>query len=267
MRVTPDGARYLRMGAGMLEPAPFHYRWLLPKLLGPHILRWAVALWLSIAACAALIALCTIQRGGTHRQAITAAALWLGLPVVRFLVAAPVLVDAFGMALMLGSVVAWPSLPWLAAALLVLAASTWEKAPIFAAAFAWEPLFLTALVVPIARRVLVAPGAIRDADPLSATLRHPLATGLHSHAGVWRDPLALLLPWGACLAALGDLDVRWILPVALAYSQLALATDTTRLFQQAAPVVCIAAAFVIPAEWVVPILVAHWFNPWAGSGL
>jgi hypothetical protein len=37
--------------------------------------------------------------------------------------------------------------------------------------------------------------------------------------------------------------------------------------QECAPVVCIVAAMLIPAEWLVPVLVAHWFNPWAGSGI
>jgi hypothetical protein len=56
-------------------------------------------------------------------------------------------------------------------------------------------------------------------------------------------------------------------PVAVGYAQLLVATDSTRLYQASAPVVCIAAALVIPPEWAVAVLVAHWLNPWAGSGV
>ena len=84
----------------------------------------------------------------------------------------------------------------------------------------------------------------------------------------WRDPRLMLLPWGACLAALaGPIEIWWLGPVLLGYWQLLIATDSVRLYQHAAPAVCIAAALAIPPELVVPVLVAHWCNPWAGNGI
>lgn len=37
---TPDGLRYLAMARGDGAPKPYHYRWLLPRLLGEDKTKW-----------------------------------------------------------------------------------------------------------------------------------------------------------------------------------------------------------------------------------
>lgn len=267
MRLTPDGVRYLAIAGGMRQPLPFHLRWLLPWLLGGRIWLWIAVSWGSLAASGALIAVVALQWGATEGEAVLASLLWLGLPSVRFQVEAPVLVDAAGMALVLASVALWPVSPWAAVGLAGLGGAVWEKAPVWAAVFAMEPMLLAGLLAPALRRLLVAPGAIEEKDPYRETLEHPLRTGLKAHAGQWRDPVRMALPWGVCLVVLAMPHPFWVAAVVLGYAQLVVATDTVRLYQQAAPVVAIAAASMLPIEWAVPLVLAHWLNPWAGKGI
>jgi hypothetical protein len=78
----------------------------------------------------------------------------------------------------------------------------------------------------------------------------------------------MILPWGACLIVLAEEPSAWLLlALAVGYAQLLVATDTVRLYQQAAPVVCVTAALMIPSGWEIPLVLAHWFNPLGGAGL
>ena len=266
MRITPDGSRYLAMARGEAQPLPFHVRPLLPWMLGDNALAWIACTWISIGACAALTYARARQVAATEEQAAVAALLWLGLPSVRFWAHAPVLVDAPCVAFSLLAAVLWRVDPIASGVVLAIGACVSEKVPVFAALFAWEPLLLAGLLVPLTLYLVRTPGKIDPKDPLASTLRHPIATGISAHAGKWRDPMAMALPWGAALAALALPQPWWMLTLAVATAQLLVATDTVRLMQLAAPVVCIGAAAVIPVDWAVPILVAHWLNPFAGSG-
>jgi hypothetical protein len=143
-----------------------------------------------------------------------------------------------------------------------LAAAVWEKSPLFAAAFSWQPWLLLALLVPLVRMRVPPP-----APPDDQTLAHPIKTGLQWHRNQWRNPYKMALPWGACLIALVDPPIELAVALVLAYGQLLMATDTVRLYQHAAPMACIAAASVCPIEWAWVILAAHWLNPWAGDGV
>jgi hypothetical protein len=142
-----------------------------------------------------------------------------------------------------------------------------EKVPVWAAVFSLQPLLLAGLIAPLARWLLTTAGQINHNDPLAWTLDQRIA-GLKAHMGRWRDPYLMLLPWGACLVVACAVPSLWLmLALAVGYAQLLVATDTVRLYQQAAPVVCVSAAFVIPETWAVPVLLAHWFNPWKTEGL
>jgi hypothetical protein len=123
------------------------------------------------------------------------------------------------------------------------------------------------LVAPALRWLLFKPGEIAENDANALTLKYPLTCGLEAHRGKWRNPLLMLTPWGACLVVLAFPSWWLTLALAVGYVQLLVATDSVRLYQQAAPVVCISAALAIPEAWTVPVLVAHWFNPWGGNGL
>jgi hypothetical protein len=137
---------------------------------------------------------------------------------------------------------------------------------VWAAVFSLQPLLLVGLVAPLARWLFTSAGQINHLDPLAWTLDQRVA-GLKAHAGRWRDPFLMLLPWGACLIVVTDLSLWLLLALAVGYAQILVATDTVRLYQQSAPVVCVAAAMMIPAAWAVPVLLAHWFNPWKTEGL
>lgn len=266
MRLTPDGARYLAMAQGERQPMPFHVRPLIPMLCGESELRWIVTTVCSVVAATLLTGALALQHGATHAQAGAAMGLLAGLPWVRFCLRAPVLVDMPGLAFALGAAVLWPVHLYAAVAVLVVGSLASEKVPVWAAVFAWTPLPLVALVIPALVRLLYQPGEVRSDDPHRETLTHPLATGLKFHAGHWRNPLRMLTPWGAALAALW-MPSAWLgAAVAVGYAQLLVATDTVRLYQAAAPVVCVVAAMTIPTAWLLPLMVAHWCNPFAGEG-
>lgn len=253
------------MGQRISQPLPFHWRWALPRVCGSSVTRWRIAAWAGAAAAVALTGVLALQHGASLEQAVAAALLLAGLPAVRFAtVDAPVLIDMPGLALALGAAVLYPLEPRAAVGVAILAGAVWERAPIWAAVFAWNPLLLVGLVAPLLR-FAVRRVPVHPADPLGWTLRSPFEAGRKSHAGHWRDPAWMALPWGAGLAALLEPSPWLLLALAVGYSQLLLATDTVRLYQQAAPVVCIVAAMALPAAWLVPVIAAHWLNPFPGQ--
>jgi hypothetical protein len=149
-----------------------------------------------------------------------------------------------------------------------VAGSIKETSPIFAACYAWNPVPLLGLVVPLVRRLTSTPGS----DPMNeeSMLRHPLRAGVLSHKERWFDIRTMAAPWGAALLAVLTTDARIIpmlaVTVILAYAQLLIATGTVRLYQWAAPPMVLAAVGVIPGEWAVFALLFHLLNPYAGTG-
>jgi hypothetical protein len=263
-RLTPDGVRYLIMAQGRAQPMPFHLRALMPLICGTNETRWVAVNVVSVFTSAFLIGVLAVQMGATWMQAVLAAALFLVLPWVRFCWECPVLVDMPGLALALLAAVLAPINPLGCAVALAAAALTSEKAPIWAALFAWNPILLFGLMVPLCVNAMREPAAIDPLDRHAETLTHPLRTGLKYHRGVWLDPRVMLLPWGACLVA--AINPSWQLAAVLvaSYAQLFVATDTVRLYQQAAPIVCIAAATALPISFAFVAIVgavALW-NPW-----
>jgi len=266
-RLTPDGAEYIRMANGEVCANPYHLRFVLPMVCRDNRYAWVAVTYGSLALASVLTGVLALQHGLTTQQAVVAALLLLGLPSIRFLRIAPVLVDACGLAFALAAAVLWPLYPWAALAVVVLGAGVSEKVPVFAALFAWSPWLLVALVVPAVRYAFWDAGPQREGAHAKAVKEFNMHSGLKHRAQVWRQASSVALPWGACLFALAVPGVWWMASLAVGMSQLAIAHDTVRLIQQCAPAVCVAAASAIPEAWVLPVLVAHWVNPWMGEGL
>ena len=267
MMLTPDGVRYLAMARGSAQPMPFHLRFGLPAICGDKPAAWIAATWCGLTLAVCGTGILAYQHGLGIERAILAAAFVAFLPAVRFAADAPVLTDGASLGLSVAAAVIAPYS--LAAAIVValLGAAVNERVPVWAALFALEPVLLCGLAFPLVRLLLVRAPAVSDTDPHRDILRTPVKAGLKSHAGKWLDARLMLAPWGVCLLALLAPSPWLLLALVLAYAQCLVATDTVRLYQQAAPAVAIVAAAVVPDGWLLAAGVAHSMNPWRGNGL
>ena len=260
--LTPDSARYLTVHA---PPSPFHLRPLLPWLCGQSAIRWYLATWLGVALLA--VGTATLAPGW---QGITAAALVLALPSVRFALTHVVLVDmaALGLATTSAALIVHG---WIIPAIIVaaLAGATKESAPIFAALFAWHPLLLVGLIVPAIVKLVRKPGSDILREPEHAwILAHPFKAGRKYHDRMVIDAMPVLVtPWGGAIVALGAPSVQLFATLAVAYAQLFAATDTVRLYQWSAPVVAIAATSAVDPRWWPLLIIVTLFNPLRGDGV
>ena len=270
VELSPDGRRYLAMGAGRPAHLPFGLRWLLPAVCGASLTRWrwSTAIYLGLLPPLLVV---WLSRWINHPGLLVAGGVLVcGLPgIYRTHLRLPVLVDAPAMAWALGAAIAAHHGSWLlAVALALLAGSIKEPAPIFAACYAWSLLPLAGLVAPLVRRLVGRFGD--DVEGEEDRLRHPIRTGRLDHTGMWFEATAMATPWGACLLATLTTDRATIpmlvVTVLLAYGQLFIAGDTVRLYQWAAPPVILATLTVLPPRWAVAALLAHLLNPWAGNG-
>lgn len=261
IQITPDGARYLTER----PPSPFHLRILLPWLCRDDLIRWRIAAWAGVAATLTG----TVILAPDWRQGLAAALIVAGLPMVRFNLANPVLVDSAALGLATLSAAAWVSGWHAPAVLLALAAgAAKEPAPLFAAVFAWSPILLIGMAIPLLVKVWRKPGDDVLDEHHAWILAHPIAASRKYHAGFLTnvDP-RLVVPWGACVVALAAPSWQLAAALTLAYAQVAVATDTVRLYQWAAPVVAIAATTAVPPQWWPVLAVAVWFNPLRGNGV
>ncbi len=259
--LAPDSIRYLNAN----PPSPFHLRPLLPGICGTSGRLWRIATYvgigLTLASTWAIV-------GGW--QGIAAALILAALPSVRFNAQHPVLVDAAALGLATTSAALWVhgyTLPALAVA--AIAAAAKETAPVFAALFAWTPVLLLALLVPAAIASLRTPGP----DPLNDQhhawiLAHPIQASRKYHRRYLLDANpTLLTPWGGAITALAAPSLQLAATLAAAYAQLVIATDTVRLYQWAAPTVCIAATTAVPPQWWPLLVLVTLFNPLRGDGV
>ena len=172
----------------------------------------------------------------------------------------PVLTDAPAMCFaVLAALLPWPFNVIVA----LIGGFARETVPVFAALYAWSLWPLIALI-PIGAWALFAP---EGADPIKreSWLARPFKTAMEFKHGEWREFGAMVTPWGGALAALAFPSPHLFATIAVAYAQLVVATDFTRLFVWAAPVVVLHAAQV-PVEWMLPLAVFHITNPWRGAG-
>lgn len=268
MRLGPDASRYWHAAGGGAVPRPFHVRVLLPSVCGQSLRSWWFAWLVSWPLLLAGMVLWRLAAGDPWQVSVAAAVLLAGLPGVL----GPSVVIPVGVDLPASAVAVWACFlaelghPGAVAAGVVLtmwAASIKESAPVWVALWSWSLWPLLALIVPawfLWRRTA-------GPDPLGpqfqAIADHPVRTALGAHRGRWRDGWLLVAPWGVCLAGLYDVDWRVLVVLAVAHLQLLVATDTVRLVHHAAgPVLAVAAAQVIPTEWLVLACVAHvwWFR-------
>ena len=256
IHISPDGLRYLQMAARRAAPQPFHLRWFVPALCGDSIRRWQIATYVGYA----VFVICVGLMGGWTAALLVAT---LSGPALGFRL--PVLIDApaLGMAALAAATV---DIPILSVMLALIAGMTSERAPLFAALWAWSPIPLVGLIAPAVRALLFRPGP--DVDVLIGTdagnaLIAPWRIGLRRN---WHD-INLIAPWGGLLAAFLWMDMRMAITMIVAYGQLAVATDTIRLYQWSAPVLAIALSNHL--DWHICIILAliTWFNPLRGDGI
>ena len=265
----PDAYRYWLAGHGVPMSRPFHLRWLLPKLLGDDVAAWRIVWLLSWPVMAVGMFGWRTAAGDGWQVAAAATELLLALPgILGPVVSIPVQVDMPSTALMLVGIwfieLGHPAQIVAGVAVVAVAASIRETAPIWAALTLWSLWPLIALVAVAAAAWFIRP--VRE-DPLGGEFQeiadHPVLTALKYHRGRWRDGWLMVAPWGVCLAALYQPDWRVMVVVVVAYMQLLVATDTVRLLHHAAgPAVAAAAAGVIPVEWLLLAVAVHvvWFR-------
>lgn len=260
MKLSPDGVRYLALGRGERVPRPFNLRWLIPWVCKDNPRRWLICSWLfALVACGG-VGLLAHQHHAAVPQSLAAGLLVAGLPSVKYAtVHRPVLVDMPSLAVSVWCAVLVPVF-WPAAVVLALVSGcVRETGPVWAAVYAWNPLPLSGLVAVILRSAAATgPDVLGPKD--AWILQHPFRASLEFHTGAWRDAKQMVLPWGGLLAALWFPSAWLFVALLLAYSQLIVATDTVRLYQQAAPVLAVVAVIHVP--WLLPLLVVTWFNPY-----
>jgi hypothetical protein len=254
--LTPDGVRYFS-AVDRRVARPFHLRWLLPLVLRRNERAW---LWCTRLAIVGIGALTAWYAGSPWMFCVAF------LPGIAFSWRHPVLVDATGMMLALLSAVLLPV--WWPAAIVVvlLAGCVRETSPLWAAVYAWNPVMLVGLVPTVIRAFQRAGSDVLDAEN-AWILRHPIQASRKYHAGLWLDPMVMVAPWGALLVGLRSFDVQLGVALLAGYGQLAVATDSVRLYQWAAPVLALATVHSVPG-WALPfVALGVVFNPWKGSGL
>lgn len=262
MQLTPDGARYFAASEKRV-PRPFHYRWLLPKLLGKNARKWK---WVTHGALWLCLPLTYLYVGGGWRG-VAAAAMVTGLSGVwHFNRKYPVLVDATGMMLALSSAVAihyglWP----LGFVVALLGGCVRETSPIFAALYAWNPLPLVGLVAPAVRHLQREGPDVLDAEN-AWILRNQFKAARKYHDPAVIPPPRYLLPWGASVVALANFSPQLAVALAASYGQMLVATDTVRLFMWSWPVVLAAAVNAVPLAWLPVIVALTLANPFATEG-
>lgn len=263
----PDASRYLLAGQGVPVARPFNLRFLLPLICRAVPRRWWIVWYASWPVAAAGMAWWGFEAGFD-------AARWVAFPVLCLSLAGvwgphvvrPVGVDLPGLAVAVVAVAALEAGWWpLAIVLILIAASIKESMPVWAALWAWHPILLVGLVVPLIVSLIRRPALdpVTAQPVLKAIHDHPVRTAFEHHAGKWRDP-RMVAQWGACLAAFYEPSVRVAAVTVVAYLQLFVATDTYRLVHTAAgPALAFAAVQVLPVPWLLLACAASfvWWIP------
>lgn len=263
-RVSPDGRRYILMAEGQRQPLPFHLRWLIPKIVGTNPLVWQIVTPVCLLGAAMLVYSFGIRSGLSEVRALFAAVLFAGLPIYRTNVELPILVDAPAMVFAIASASLAmdqsQGIPFAAIGLAIVGATIKEYVPIFAALATLNPWLLIGLIAPIVRRLLSKP-----AKPDHPAMERPFRYAMAKQSPRLLDPLKMIFPWAICLLALWSPTPAMVASLAVAYGMLFVAADSTRIFQWAFIPVCIQAAMVVPDGWLLPLAIAHLFNPFRGE--
>jgi hypothetical protein len=252
-QVTADGWRYLAIADGRGAPRPYHFRWLLPTLLGDDKAKWAAVSRGSVVAMVPAMRLLT----GSWAPGLFVFNLDGVWGMARKY---PVVVDQAAMlAAILSAAAARRRHFVTSAALALVAGSVKESSPLFAASYAWHPVPLLGLVAPLAR-MSVEPGEDVAQDFSHDAIERPVESAWWVRRGMAFDPKLWVAPFGALVAGFRG-DRRTLATLLLAYGQTTVAVDTTRLVQWAWPVLAENTVEACGERWPLA-LVAHWFNPW-----
>lgn len=251
---TPDGLRYFAMARGEGAPKPYHYRWLLPRLLGEDKKKWRAV---SLGSLAGMV---PAMRWLTGRWAPGLFVFTLD-GVAGTAHRYPVLTDAPAMLAAIMAAAATRQKRWtLAVVLSVLAGTMKESSPVFAATYSTNLLPLVGLISP-AVMAMIEPGDDIPGEGFSHDcLTHPVWAAWWKRRGQAVDWKLWVLPWGGLLAGLRG-DFRTVSTVVASHAQCVAAVDTERLTQWAWPVLAENTVDVMGKSWPVA-LTAGWFNPW-----
>jgi hypothetical protein len=223
---------------------------------------WAVFTWFWLLASCVL--LWWYAKTTNMAYPLLVVSIWAALPLYRVCAHLPVLTDAPAIALALLSAryaAVDDNLP--AAVVSVVAGAINEKAPVFAALWSESFYPLAGLAA-----VLVATLGVKAKSP-SEEVKWPWFTmkkARQRNSTRLDSATALLMPWGACLAAAFCRHWNWIdwLTLAVAYGQLIIAVDGARLYQWAFPVLLRKTTAILPKYLHGPAVLVTWFNPWGG---
>lgn len=258
-QLTPDGIRYAAAVNGRV-PKPFHYRFLLPKVLGDNGAHW---FWMSRIATWSLLPLVYWFLDGGWRG-VVAAVMVTGLAGVwKFNRRFPVLVDATGMMFALLSADLFRHNLWpLAVIVALVGACARETVPVMAALYAWNPLALVGLA-PVAIRHFQREGPDPQGNPpwkLGEQFR--ICTEIHRKQPLW----LFVVPWGAATVGLAALSPQLALTLVACYAPMLIATDTVRIYMWAFPVLLAATVRAVPLKWLPLLLALHFVNPYKTEG-
>ena len=255
---SPDSKRYFAMGSGITQINPFNLRWLLPFICRNNITAWNVFNIGSLILIPVVMYMLLIVKGYSETQSLIGCALVCGLSGVMLVnYIAKYLTDSFGMLMVLCSAIAFQlNNPIAGIIFSCIGSMANEKVFIYSALTSWNSLALIGGIPVLIRYLLVKPA---KTDYLGDTeqLKHPLKLAHQFHKNRY---FSIVLVWGVCILALNDMTLQLALTLFVAYLSCIGATDLTRLFQWAFPVVVIATVNVFPIEYTLPLLAIHWFN-------
>jgi hypothetical protein len=256
--ILPDGKRYFEAGSGTKLYKPFYLRWLLPKICKQNEWLWNCFTLLPVFLIPVAMYELLIVKGYSETQSLIGCCLTCGLGgVILINYLAKYLTDAFGMLMMLLSLIAFQTDNILIGIVLAgVGSMANEKTFVYTALCSWNPLALIG-GIPVLIRYLTSKPAKSDFLNSEHRLDHPFKTGWEFHKGKLFE---IVLPWGVVILAFGNLDLRLIIGLLVAYGSIWVATDTQRLLQWIFVPMIIATVNVFPIEWALPLLAVHWFN-------
>ena len=248
--LSPDGQRYMGMANNIDQPRPFCHRFLLPEIFRTPR-KWQIFTYSSLIALGPALAYFI---DGTIEQKLFGVALMVGLTgVFRINVLYPVLVDAPAMLLVVLMAALIKHHNWvLAYSLLIFAAGIKESTPIFIFLLAQNWWWALGILVSVALNY-----QYRNKPKVESGIK----VGLAAHKGYWFSASEMLLPWGMCLLVVFNMNWWVFAIIGVSYGQLLIANDRARLYQWAFPAVINAVVPIIPVEWMIPVLLIHYFHP------
>lgn len=266
-RTSYDSFYYYAASDGHRTPKPYCFRVLLPLVCGRRVWAWRTVAIISTILIGPMLVRYLHVLGYGRWWCVMGVVLWAGLyGVAGEHVTHHIIPDPLAQFLSLMAATLYLSNHLLPATIIALLAMlTKEISPLFIALFAWTPLPL--IVYPLLWMVWKWRGKSSTNNP---HLHSPLVT-------VWqrrhsREELTwqyLVSPWGVVLPlALSCPNVQLLATLTASYGQLLLATDGSRLYMWAFPVVIsftLSTLQHVPVWLIGPMVLLHLSHPYRGS--